>query len=755
MARYNGTAGSDTFLLSLAQLAGSTISAGAGFDTLKISNTGGLVFSSSAYRTLTGVDALDFSAHASGFLDVRLSSSMLSQTDSGQLTIVSGAGGIDNLKAAAMTAGTVFVAGSGDVHLDGATANVVAIKNGALVHVIGGNGADTITASATGSALDGGGGNDTLVAGAGGDAIHFGLGDRADTVLGFNAAQDSVLLQDTGLTHMSQIQARLSDSPGGAILDLGNGDTLTFAGVTAAQLPVSCFTGIQPGAPTIHVAPGTTAAALNDIIKGAGVGATIILDNGNHVFDRAIVILNDGVTLKGQSESGTIITFAYPAGTGGNGIEVNGGAKTYLDVASTDIAKGATSITMADTHGLHAGDTIWVGQANDAAYLAAHGWSGIDPVKSAGNPFREAIVEVDHVEGSTVYLKSAVQFDMTAGLAKVYAIDLVQNVTLSDFTVTTNLGNPNDFNFINAHPEFDNAAAVRLDGTQHATLAHITVLDAASLAFDVRTSLNAAADDLFADGTHNKGTDGNGYGLQIYETFDSSFTNLEIFNMRHSVLFSAWDAEANNYVHVTDTNRDINFHGSEDVSNTVIVDRSHMSYDQSQNTGGGNGFWPIVGDGGTVHAKTDIFGFNTVKFADAIGSDAADVIYGTDTGAYLNGRNGQDTLIGGAGDDILVGGTNKDTMTGGGGFDTFLFRQGDNYDTIKDFAVGAGGDKIVISGAATVDDFADLLITQVGANVTVRYGANSTITLENHTVAEIGAQSFAFDPSGSQYGGMF
>lgn len=754
MGRYTGTKGNDTFLLSLSSLLGSTVSGGAGYDTLKLASTGAATFSSSNYQSLSGIDALDFSAHATGFLDVRLSSSMMAQTDNAQLTIVSGAGGINNLKAGAL-GGTVLVAGSGHVNLDNATNNTVSIKSGATVQVHGGNGADTITAAATGSVLDGGAGNDKLNAGAGIDQVWFGTDDRADLVQGFNSAQDTVRLEGSGLAYMSEVLARMKDTPEGAVLDLGNGDRLTLAGLKVADLSAANFTGIMAGAPTIHIAPGTSAVALNAIIAGAGPGATIILDNGNHVFDQAIVIRQDGVTLKGQSETGTIITFAYPAGTGGNGIEVNGGAKTYLDVASANIAKGATSITMADTHGLKAGDTIWIGQDNDAAYLAAHGWSALDPAKSANNPFREGIVEVDHVTGNTVFLKTAIAFDMTAGQAEVYAIDLVKDVHLSDFTVTSNLGPANAFDFVNTHPEFDNNALVRLDGTQNASIAHITAKDAPSLSFDIRTSLSAHVDDLYVDGGHNKGTDGNGYGLQIYETFDSTFTGLEIFNTRHAVLFSAWDAEARNQVHVTATNRDINFHGSEDVDNTVIVDSSVMVYDQSLNTGIGDGFWPIVGDGGTVHAKTDIFGFNTVKFGNAVGSDAADTIYGVDTGATLSGKNGQDVLFGGSGNDILIGGLNKDKMTGGAGSDLFLVRQGDNYDTIKDFQVGPGGDKIVISGAVSVTDLSNLTLTQDGANVNVRYGANSTLILENHTVVEIKAESFVFDPSGSQYGVLF
>ncbi len=340
---------------------------------------------------------------------------------------------------------------------------------------------------------------------------------------------------------------------------------------------------------------------------------------------------------------------------------------------------------------------------------------------------------------------------MDAGAAMVHAIDLVENVTLSDFTVTFALGDPNPYDFVNTHPEFEGTSAIRLDGTSYASLARVSVIDAASHAFDIRTSLEPVADDLYVDGAHNKGTDGNGYGLQIYETFGGTFTNLEIFDTRHAVLFSAWDAEVGNTVHVLETNRDINFHGSADVDNAVVVDRAVLDYDQSQNTGIGNGYWALVSDGGLSHTTTDIYGPNSVTFGWAVGSDAGEEIHGVDTGAYLNGMNGQDTLVGGSGDDILVGGTNKDTLVGGAGSDTFLFQVGDNYDTLADFESGPGGDRIVFSGTASLDSFADLTLTQDGADVHVRYGANATLIIKNYTVDEITPDAFVFDPSGSAW----
>ncbi len=751
MRTFKGTSGSDTFGLSQSALSSAVVIGGVGFDTLQITNKGKVTFDEGRYRSLSGIDAIDLTAHTSGTSQVRITDAIMDQTDANRLTIVSGNGGIDLLSASGEIGGTVLVSGAGEVRLDDRTNNVVTVAEGASVRVVGGAGSDAITAASTGSLLDGGAGNDQLIARAGTDTILFGTNDDADIVHSFDVGKDVVTLEGTTFTTMNEVRAHLSQSPTGAVLDLGNGDTLTFANIDMASLTAANFSGIVDGPPTIHIVPGTSAEEVNRIIAEAGEGATIILGEGVHVFDRPIQILNDGVTFKGASEAGTTVVFDYPVGTGGNGIEVTGGAKSLIGAATSDIAAGSTAITVANASMLSAGDKIWIGQANDADYLAANGWSSADPTKLSGNPFREAIAEIDFIEGNTIHLKSAIAFDMDAGAAMVHAIDLVENVTLSDFTVTYALGEPNPYDFVNTHAAFDGTSAIRLDGTSHASLARISVIDAASHAFNIRTSLEPIADDLYVDGAHNKGADGNGYGLQIYETFGGSFTNLEIFDTRHAVLFSAWDAEVGNTVHVIETNRDINFHGSADVGNAVVVDKAVLDYDQTQNTGSGNGYWALVSDGGSSHTTTDIYGANTIAFGWAVGSDAGERIHGVDTGAYLNGMNGQDTLVGGTGDDILVGGTNKDTMFGGAGADTFIFRVGDNYDTLVDFESGPGGDRIVLSGTAALDAFEDLTLTQNGADVYVRYGANATLIIQNHAVAEITPDAFVFDPTGSAW----
>jgi len=186
MAKFRGTKGNDVFTVSTSTLAGSSILGGTGYDTIKLTNTGKISFSAASAQNLAGIDAIDLSAHKSGWAEVLLNAALMDQSDGSVLTITSGAGGIDLLKADASIGGTVIVAGTGDIYLADNTNNAVTIKDDATVTVLGGTGDDTIIASATGSVLDGGAGDDLLVAGQGSDTVRFGTGDRADLVTGFN-----------------------------------------------------------------------------------------------------------------------------------------------------------------------------------------------------------------------------------------------------------------------------------------------------------------------------------------------------------------------------------------------------------------------------------------------------------------------------------------------------------------------------------------------------------------------------------------
>jgi Ca2+-binding RTX toxin-like protein len=498
------------------------------------------------------------------------------------------------------------------------------------------------------------------------------------------------------------------------------------------------------------ISTSITAAVLNAMIASAAPGSVFILENGIHNFDAPIVIARSDISLKGESEAGTVLHFGFAAGAEVDDVQVTGGAKTYVSTATSAIALGQTSVTMANAGSLQAGDSVYLYQPNTPEYMAAHGWTNVSTKNAASHPFREYIAEVDYAVGNVVYLKSGIPYAMDANVTRVFRVNMLHNVKLSDFTVTNDLPAANPFDFVNPLPAFDSLSAVQITGASGGSIANVSVLNAASNGISLTSSINFTGHNLLVDGAVNKGGDGNGYGVLLSESFNNNFDGLDLLNGRHAFVFSAWNAETGNHVQINKTNRDINFHGSPDTGNVISVDRALMQYKPLQDTSGLSDIWSIVSHGGTNHASTNIYANNQVTFHYAVGNIAKDDMRGTDGDDYLNGGGGADIINGGAGDDYIVGGLKRDVLTGGAGRDTFLFKMGDDLDTITDFTFGANGDTIIFAGNSAVQSMANLVFTQVGADLNVRYGANSTVVLLNHTVADVQEINFSFDSSGQR-----
>ncbi|WP_170331111.1 fasciclin domain-containing protein [Ruegeria arenilitoris] len=90
----------------------------------------------------------------------------------------------------------------------------------------------------------------------------------------------------------------------------------------------------------------------------------------------------------------------------------------------------------------------------------------------------------------------------------------------------------------------------------------------------------------------------------------------------------------------------------------------------------------------------------------ALGGDGNDIIFGGRGNDILRGDDGHDQIFGGRGKDLIDGGADNDFLFGGRGRDTFVFEEGDGYDTIADFKVGK--DKIDLSAYEDIESFEDI-----------------------------------------------
>lgn len=446
----------------------------------------------------------------------------------------------------------------------------------------------------------------------------------------------------------------------------------------------------------VDIPPGTPAIEINRAIEQAQDGDTIVLKAGNHVLSAPLIIQRDNITVRGEGQAQTVLKFRYDTNNdgivsgqeGNNGIEIRGYPTRLNWLKKADrtqlrgaVIEGDTVIQVMDTSDLASGDTLYLSQINTKGYLDDLGGCVINTEcrdLATSRYFREAMTTIIAVDDADrqITVADSLPYDMNSQEAPVLVqeiIDIRKNISVSDLTITfeildpaTNaLIQPSHNSFENEQPGFlentlgKKISAIYIEGSDGANLKNISIINAPSQAFLFRNSINLNADNLFASGSFNKGIGGHGYGIDLYESSNNTLTNVEVLNMRHSLLFSSWHAEIGNNVHITNTNRDINFHGSPDKYNEVIVDSAVLEYGDAEQ------MWPIVSNGGrTLHHQTDIYGNgNVVRFSNAVGSARDEHIHASHDGASLNGNEGDDILVAGDGPDHLNGGDGIDTVS--------------------------------------------------------------------------------------------
>ena len=104
--------------------------------------------------------------------------------------------------------------------------------------LVGRNGNDSLVGGADNDFLNGGGGLDQMYGGSGADRFVFGVGDGADVIFDFSAAEGDVLRFTQAMVGTANSGKRIVDdygsiSGGSAVLDFGNGDRLTLVGLTS------------------------------------------------------------------------------------------------------------------------------------------------------------------------------------------------------------------------------------------------------------------------------------------------------------------------------------------------------------------------------------------------------------------------------------------------------------------------------------------------------------------------------------------
>ena len=790
----------------------------------------GIGLSADRLAGITSIERIDLSVATDGAA-VLLDARTIDQADGDQLILAFGNNAL-SLGITAMNEGDkVVLEGSGAVTLrmfddqklwiaDGYNGNVMGSRGADELY--GGNGNDRLSGERYSDILVGGAGDDVLDGGAGTDVIDTGSGvnvatggTEADL---FKVGPGSTTITDFEVDfHLERIDLRniasatnfskltVTGTEAGALVKTADTSVL-LSGVKASQVSEGNFIFAGQADPTvITVSAGTSEAIIQRLLKEAPAGSTIKLEAGTYEFNTTLHINRSDISLIGAGSDKTIIRSVIPDKEAAPTIKVVESQENnrFADVAVT-AAKGSKTVQLSTTAGVKAGDVLYISQPNDDAFFAETGNTGLAPLTEEGEarpPLRETLTKVVSVNGNTVTLAEPLPFTFHANKGWAGKPDLLKNIEIGGFRIETPFAPSNPKAFANTREAWSGVTTVNLIGLTDSKIFDIETINNGSKAFGFTHSYGITADRLTTIGAQNKGAGGNGYAWVMSEVFSSTFTNLTDKDMRHSVLFSPWHAEHYNYIQIDSTNRDINFHGGPDSGNTIVIDRSVADYDNT-------GFvWPTVGPGSfPIHPRSTIED-NDVRFrylrstnedeivhAAQAGGDidtagGRDVIYGAQGADRLSGGDGNDViwgdrgndrLDGGRGADILRGGNNDDVLSGGDGADildgeagTDRLDGGAGSDLVKLGAGdtgtgGAGSDSFVITGSATITDFAvadplekidlravkeaksfaALKLSQVKGDARVVVGG-VTLTLKNVKANTLSAEDFVFvgDPA--------
>lgn len=462
----------------------------------------------------------------------------------------------------------------------------------------------------------------------------------------------------------------------------------------------------------IDVPSGTKTVHLQEIIDTADPGSTIRLGEGDFVITQSLVINRSDIKIEGAGDDATRLIQSSVM-VGDPVIKVGpqwvAGTLEELPTLEFTATKGARMLRFEDGHGLKAGDVIYITQENTPELFAEIG----DTEWQQDAPLRTFMVEVERVGGNSVALTERLPFDFAPSITTVHKMDPLTGVSLSGFEVANTYGASDPGDFSNTLPDEYRNAAIDISNTLGIRLDDITITQPASNGINIEASLAPDFTDITVEGAHNKGAGGNGYGIQIRDVYFGEFTEIEVYDVRHAVLFSSYQTAIGNHVAVEETNRDINFHGGLDHDNTVVVDTSHRD--------GTEQFYlastVMFNEGESWGAPTNP-DENMVVFHYANGTTRVDHIHAHDGGAWISGFQGADHLHGGDGDDFIFGETGHDVLYASGGNDSI--------------DGGSGVDTLVLEG-----ELADYHITQANDGFVIR-DDNGTTEVED-------VESFEFD----------
>jgi Ca2+-binding RTX toxin-like protein len=110
------------------------------------------------------------------------------------------------------------------------------------------------------------------------------------------------------------------------------------------------------------------------------------------------------------------------------------------------------------------------------------------------------------------------------------------------------------------------------------------------------------------------------------------------------------------------------------------------------------------------------------------------------------GSDGNNNIVGNEGKNVLAGGLGDDVLTGHGGADVFVFKTGDERDTITDADLSGKHHDVIDLIRDDIDSFAELKhhMSQHGDNVVIDFGGGDKLILDHVDIHDLSGKDFDF-----------
>ncbi len=283
----------------------------------------------------------------------------------------------------------------------------------------------------------------------------------------------------------------------------------------------------------------------------------LMLPEGELPLYQPLLVNRSHVVIRG-SKNGKTVLHSYLHNKHKAVVLIEGKRGKRLGYTSKQIYQNQSDFTLETNKPLT--KYLLLRQPNDKAFVKALGakvWYKKYPY------LRQEIVEVLDYDPQKhrVYTKKPILTDFEAGKTEVIALEMVEDVHLQDFTLLQEGPSGKEIGDYN-HVYENLFPSVKLDAiafhyAAKSTAQRVEILHSGSDAVDCNYCYGLLLEELFVDGSWNKGKKGNGY-VRFARTWYSVFRDSEVRNIRHVTL--QWSS-AGNHLYNLIMGVDLNLHG--------------------------------------------------------------------------------------------------------------------------------------------------------------------------------------------------